>query len=57
MIRRNIRLRKDYLYSKSQELKEQDKQNKRIKMQTAIDNDRGVPNELRNEKDAVAHDL
>ena len=32
MIRRNIRMRKDYLYAKSQELKEQEKQQKRMKM-------------------------
>ena len=57
MIRRNIRLRKDYLYQKSQELKEQDKQNKRIKMQNAIDNDKNVPTELRKEKDEVTKDL
>jgi len=49
MIRRNIRMRKDYLYQKSQELQEQGKQDKRMKMQNAIDNDRKVPNELRKE--------
>jgi len=57
MIRRNIRLRKDYLYAKTQEIKEQGAQDKRIKMQNALDNDRAVPTELRKERDAVAHDL
>jgi len=57
MIRRNIRLRKDYLYQKSQELKERSAQDKRIKMQHALDNDKAVPTELRKERDAVAHDL
>ena len=57
MIRRNIRMRKDYLYQKSQELQEQGKQDKRMKMQNAIDNDRKVPNELRKEQDTVRNDL
>ena len=57
MIRRNIRLRKEYLYQKSQELKEQEKQDKRVKMQNAIDQDKAVPTELRKERDAVSHDL
>lgn len=57
MIRRNIRLRKDYLYAKSNELKEQTKQDKRMKLQNAIDNDRAVPTELRKEVDAVTNDL
>ena len=57
MIRRNIRLRKEYLYQKSQELKESEKQNKRMKMKNAIDNDKAVPTELRKEKDAVQNDL
>ena len=57
MIRKNIRLRKEYLYSKSQELKEQKAQDKRILMKNAIDNDRAVPTELRREQDKVNHDL
>ena len=57
MIRRNIRLRKEYLYQKSQELKEQEKQDKRVKMQNAIDQDKAVPTELRKERDVVSHDL
>ena len=40
MIRKNLRLRKEYLYHKGQELKEGKKQEKRIKMQNAIDNEK-----------------
>lgn len=57
MIKRNIRLRKDYIYQKSQELKEHQAQDKRFKMKNALDNDRKIPTELRKEKTAVANDL
>ena len=49
MIRKNIRLRKEYLYSKSQELKETKKQDAMMKVQHAIDNDKRAPTELRKE--------
>ena len=57
MIRRNIRLRKEYLYSKSQELQEQQKQDRRFRVKNALDNDRKVPNEYKNEKDAAIRDI
>ena len=53
MIKRNIRLRKEYLYQKSQEQKEQEAQDKRFKMKNAIDNDKRMPTELFKEKAAV----
>ena len=57
MIRRNIRLRKEYLYSKSQELQEQQKQDRRFRVKNALDNDRKVPNEYKNEKDDAIRDI
>ena len=55
MIRRNIRLRKEYLYSKSQEAKELENQKKRVQVKKAIDNDQKIPNEWKKEKDQVIH--
>jgi U3 small nucleolar ribonucleoprotein protein IMP4 len=55
MIRRNIRLRKEYLYTKSQEAKEAESQKKRIQVRKAIDNDTAIPNEWRKEKDQAIH--
>ena len=57
MIRRNIRMRKEYLYSKSQELQEQQKQDRRFRVKNALDNDRKVPNEYKADKDAAIHDI
>lgn len=57
MIRKNIRLRKEYLYAKSQEAKERQKQEKRVGAKHAIDNDKKLPNEYRKEKDAIMKDL
>jgi len=51
MIRRNIRLRKEYLYTKSQEAKEREKQDRRVKVKSAIENDKAIPNEYRKEQD------
>ena len=47
MIRKNLRLRQEYLYAKSQELSEQKKQDSRLKMKHALDNDKSVPTELK----------
>ena len=57
MIRKNIRLRKEYLYAKSQELTHKSDQDKRIKLKNANDNDRKTPNELRKEVGKVSNDL
>jgi hypothetical protein len=53
MIRKNIRLRKEYLYHKSQELEHKKDQDKRLMLKKANDNDRKVPNELRKEAGKV----
>jgi U3 small nucleolar ribonucleoprotein protein IMP4 len=57
MLRKNIRLRKEYLYSKSQEQSERNKQDKRLAVQKAEDNDRKAPNELRKELPEIKKDL
>ncbi len=57
MIRKNIRLRKEYLYHKSQELDHKKDQDKRLMLKKSIDNDRKVPNELRKEAGKVQKDL
>jgi len=57
MIRKNIRLRKEYLYHKSQELVHKKDQDKRLMLKKAVDNDRKVPNEIRKEADKVQKDL
>ena len=57
MLRKNIRLRKEYLYNKNKELKERDQQEKLIKIKRAIEAEKRVPNELRKEKRKLEHDL
>lgn len=57
MIRKNIRLRKEYLYAKQQELIEHKKQDSRFKLKHAIDNDKRIPTELKKERDKVTKDL
>jgi U3 small nucleolar ribonucleoprotein protein IMP4 len=57
MLRKNIRLRKEYLYSKNKELKEREHQEKLVKIKRAIENDKKVPNELKKQKNALTHDL
>lgn len=57
MIRKNIRLRKEYLYTKSKEVKEREQQDKLVKIKRAIDKDRAIPSEFKKEKDKLMHDL
>lgn len=57
MLRKNIRLRKEYLYNKNKELKEREHQDKLIKIKKAIESDKSMPTELRKNKDKLTHDL
>jgi U3 small nucleolar ribonucleoprotein protein IMP4 len=57
MLRKNIRLRKEYLYNKSRELKDREKQEKLIKIKRAIENDKKMPNELRKEKEQLTKEV
>ena len=51
MISRNIRQRKEYLYSKAQEAKEKEKQDRRFRVKNALDNDQRIPNEYHKERE------
>ncbi len=57
MLRKNIRLRKEYLYNKNKELKEREHQEKLLKIKKAIEKDKKVPNELRKQTRKREHDL
>lgn len=57
MIRRNIRLRKEYLYNKSKEAKEREHSEKLLKIKRAVDNDRDIPTEFKKNKDEMMKDL
>jgi len=57
MLRKNIRLRKEYLYNKSKELKDREHQDKLVKIKKAIEKEKRLPTELKKEKDKLAHDL
>lgn len=47
MLRRNVRLRKEYLYKKALEEREAATFEKKRKLQDALDNDKSIPTELR----------
>jgi U3 small nucleolar ribonucleoprotein protein IMP4 len=51
MIKKNIRLRKEYLYNKSKELHDKQQTDKKQKVKAALDNDKAFPTEFRREKD------
>ena len=57
MLRRNIRLRKEYLFSKGKELKERSKSQTLLKSKRALDQDRDIPTEFRKDRDQIMHDL
>lgn len=57
MIRKNIRLRKEYLYNKSKEIKEREQSERLHKIRNAIDNDKRIPTEYKGEKEKLLHDL
>lgn len=57
MIRKSIRLRKEYLYNKEKEIQERATNEKKRKLKDAIDNDKAIPTELRGEQDKLLHEL
>jgi U3 small nucleolar ribonucleoprotein protein IMP4 len=57
MLRKNIRLRKEYLYNKNRELKDREHQEKLLKIKRAVENDKATPTEFRKEKGKLEHDL
>ena len=57
MIRRNIRMRKEYLFSKSNEAKEREKQDRIMKVKQAIDSDKPIPNEYKKLKEQAVKEM
>lgn len=57
MLRKNIRLRKEYLYKKDKELKERATLDKKLKLKRAIEEDKPIPFELRKEEQQLRHQL
>ncbi len=57
MIRKNIRLRKEYIYNKSKEIKEKDHQEKLLKVRKAVENETRLPTEMKKDKQKLIHDL
>ncbi len=57
MIRRNIRQRKEYLYTKSKELKERSHSEGLLKIKRAIANEKAMPTEFKKNKQEMMKDL
>ncbi|CAL8468897.1 g8438 [Coccomyxa elongata] len=57
MIRRNARLRREYLYRKSLEGKERDEYERKRKIRTALEEGKPIPNELRKEEQALRREI
>lgn len=58
MLRRNIRLRKEYLYKKSKELQENAMYEKKRKIREALESQKRFPTEIKGaEKDKLLHDI
>ncbi|XWS56790.1 hypothetical protein CRYUN_Cryun09bG0115900 [Craigia yunnanensis] len=57
MLRRNIRLRRGYLYRKSLEGKERSLYEKKRKIKEALDEGKPIPTELRNEEAALRQEI
>lgn len=57
MLKRNIRLRREYLYRKSLEGKERAHYEKKRKIRQALEEGKPLPTELRNEEAVLRHDI
>lgn len=57
MLRRNIRLRREYLYRKSLEGKERLLYEKKRKIREALEEGKPIPTELRNEEAALRKEI
>ena len=56
-IRREIRLRKEFLHRKQIDVNEMIKVDKKRKIKQAIDYNKAIPTELRNEARALKHEM
>lgn len=57
MLRRNLRLRREYLYRKSLEGKERQHYEKKRRLREALDEGKPIPTELRNEELALRREI
>jgi len=57
MIRRNIRLRKEYLFNKSKEAKNRSHSENLLKIKKAVEEDRDIPTEFKKNKGQMMKDL
>lgn len=57
MLRKNIRLRKEYLYQKAQEHEDRSKAEKKKKIKQAFENSTRIPNELRLESEQLRKEI
>eukprot|EP00357_Protocruzia_adherens_P003976 CAMPEP_0115010604 /NCGR_PEP_ID=MMETSP0216-20121206/23420_1 /TAXON_ID=223996 /ORGANISM="Protocruzia adherens, Strain Boccale" /LENGTH=289 /DNA_ID=CAMNT_0002378861 /DNA_START=109 /DNA_END=978 /DNA_ORIENTATION=- len=57
MIRKNTRLRKEYLYKKGQEQQEKIKMEKKLKIKAALEQNKAIPTELKAEEKALRHEI
>jgi len=57
MLRRNVRLRKEYLQRKAQEQQEHQTSQKKAKLKSALDEHRRIPTELRNEANQLVKEI
>lgn len=57
MLRKNIRLRKEYLYQKAQEHEDRSKAEKKRKIKEAFENSTRIPNELRLEEEQLRKEI
>ena len=57
MLRRNTRLRREYLYRKSLEGKERQHYEKKRRVREALEEGKPIPTELRNEEQALRREI
>lgn len=57
MIRKNIRLRKEYLYNKEQEKKNQEKYQQKMKLRKSMEDDKKTPTELYKQEKGLKHSI
>ena len=58
MLRKNIRLRKEYLYKKSKESQENAMYEKKRKIREALENKKRIPTEIKkDEKEKLMHEI
>merc|ERR1719234_572037 len=57
MIRRNVRLRREYIYRKSLEVKEKAQYERKRKIRQALDEGKPIPTELRNEEAELRQEI